>query len=164
MIQRLRPDVLCFEYDDPGFEGLTVLRETKKNFPSIPILLFTERGSEALAVWALRSRVWDYFVTPVAEEELLQRIRSLSIVAKRSNDGISRRLFMPPTQLPSEERLTVRSDMRTLQAAVNYIDGHFHEEILQHTLAQDCGMSPSQFSRSFKQHYGTTIRHNLRIL
>ena len=147
--------------DDPDFEGLTALRETKKDFPSIPILLFTERGSEALAVWALRSRVWDYFVTPVAEEELLQRIRSLSTVSKRSSDEISRRLLMPPTPLPSEERLTERSNVKPLQAAVNHIDGHFHEEILQPTLAQACGMSPFQFSRSFKRHYGMTFQKYL---
>jgi DNA-binding response OmpR family regulator len=67
------PDVLVAEYDYPDLNALRLLREVRERFPLLPIVIFTLQHSEALAVWALRNRVWDYFVKPLAKR-VVQRI------------------------------------------------------------------------------------------
>ena len=74
-IAALKPDIICFDYDCPDVAGLNLLRQVKKDFPSVPILMLTEHNSEELAVWALRSRVWDYFVKPIDVESFLSAVR-----------------------------------------------------------------------------------------
>jgi DNA-binding NtrC family response regulator len=69
-IEQVKPRVLCFDYDYPTKPGLKELQRTKQAYSGIPILMLTVQHSESLAVWAFRSRVWDYFVKPIATLEL----------------------------------------------------------------------------------------------
>lgn len=62
--------ILVFEYDQPGAAGRALLRDIRLEHRSLPIVLFTLDHSEELAVWALRNRVWDYFVKPIPDGEL----------------------------------------------------------------------------------------------
>src|SRR5690349_2263897 len=61
-IERIKPAVAFFEFDFPTRQGLNLLRDTKRSCPSLPLVMLTVQHSEALAVWAFRSRAWDYFV------------------------------------------------------------------------------------------------------
>jgi DNA-binding NtrC family response regulator len=63
-IERVRPAVAFFEFDFPTRQGLNLLKDTKRAHPSLPLVMLTVQHSEALAVWAFRSRVWDYLVKP----------------------------------------------------------------------------------------------------
>ena len=69
-IEQTRPRVLCFDFDFPTKPGLKTLQRTKQTHAQIPVLMVTVQHSEALAVWAFRSRVWDYLVKPIAEQEV----------------------------------------------------------------------------------------------
>lgn len=83
-IASVQPRIACFEYDYPLSTGLQALLETRTNYPSLSIILLTENHTEELAIWALRTRVWDYFVKPVNPEELLANISVLSDACKIS--------------------------------------------------------------------------------
>ncbi|NNE61661.1 MAG: response regulator, partial [Woeseia sp.] len=63
-------DGICFDVDYPDQDALDLLRKTKAQFPSIPILMLTTQHSEALAVWAFRAGVIDYLVKPVSRTDL----------------------------------------------------------------------------------------------
>jgi DNA-binding NtrC family response regulator len=65
-VERVRPAVAFFDFDFPTRQGLNLLKETKRSSPSLPLIMLTVQHSEALAVWAFRSRVWDYFVKPLS--------------------------------------------------------------------------------------------------
>ncbi|QVM87874.1 response regulator [Pseudomonas lalucatii] len=99
-IERDPPLLACFEYDYPNLSGLKALRATKQAYPSLPILMLTLQHSEALAVWAFRTRVWDYLVKPVSEQELWRRIRQLLQVLP-TNLVTGRRIAMPAPLIPA---------------------------------------------------------------
>ncbi|MGB9151296.1 MAG: response regulator, partial [Burkholderiales bacterium] len=71
------PLFLCFDYDRPDKSGMLALQETKRVYPHLPILMLTEHHSSELEVWALRNRVWDYLVKPLAPRELEHSLQTL---------------------------------------------------------------------------------------
>ncbi|HHJ17295.1 MAG TPA: response regulator transcription factor [Gammaproteobacteria bacterium] len=159
-IKAHRPHLLCFDFDYPDLASLTALRETKRQFPTIPILMLTEPNSEALAVWALRSRVWDYFTKPVAIEELLSRIEILGRLQDRENTD-RRQIALPEPSIPVRFRIGARTAKYTTFPALAYVDNHFHEKVSLGSVAEHCGMEASSFSHAFKLEHGSTFREFL---
>jgi DNA-binding NtrC family response regulator len=89
IMHSVQPRALCFEFDYPDSLRLTMLSETKRSYPSIPILMIAEPHSEALVIWALRARVWDYFVKPICEAEVLRSV--IPLLRKDNYTGCNRR-------------------------------------------------------------------------
>lgn len=161
-IDRHTPRVLCFEYDYPDLFGLKVLRQTRSRYPGLPVLMLTEHHSESLAVWALRSRVWDYLVKPVTDEDLLSRISLLTQLSPVANPDGVRRNVMPPSSVPIEARFCRRlSGQGDTRAAIAYVEARFHEKVTLGDVAGLCGMNATQFSRAFKRQHGQTFREFL---
>jgi YesN/AraC family two-component response regulator len=149
--------VLVFHYSSPTSSGLRLLEKTKRDFPSLPIIMVTEAHSEALAVWALRTRVWDFFVEPVGEAELLEAINKLlDIKSKNSPHRDSGR--MPVTRLSMHTGHRPDREGKDLIArARTFIEQHFHREITQKDLADHLNVSHTHLSRVFKQRCGQSF-------
>jgi PAS domain S-box-containing protein len=60
MITDCRPDCIVSDFDMPGTEGIEFLRAVRREFPSLPFILFTGKGSEAVASDAIAADVTDY--------------------------------------------------------------------------------------------------------
>ncbi|ADE14566.1 helix-turn-helix domain-containing protein AraC type [Nitrosococcus halophilus Nc 4] len=151
--------VLFFEYDYPDIARLSFLQQTKLHYPSIPIILVTEQHSEAFAVWAFRSRVWDYFVKPLVVDDILHCMESLELVIAERHQGVPRKAILPPHSIPTDARFRPLSQKKNaINAGISYIEKNLHENISQSEVAELCGMTPFQFSRCFKQAYGMTFQ------
>lgn len=169
MMSELNPVAACFQYDYPDLPGLADLQNAKQRVPSVPILMITQAHSEALAVWAFRTRVWDYFVEPVDINRFLAVVEVLAAVRQadaRTPGRKERGVASAPYRIPAEARVrppdtpsTVQT--RALENALSFIDRHLHEKIAQADVASICGLSPFQFSRAFKRHFGTTFQEYL---
>lgn len=158
-IQETAARVLFFEYDYPDIARLSWLQQTKLCHPSIPIIFVTEQHSEALAVWALRSRVWDYFVKPLKVTEILHCMESLKAVIAEQRRGTPRKAILPLRSIPADARFRDASQKKNaINVGISYIEKNLHEEIPQSKVAALCGMTPFQFSRQFKQIYGMTFQ------
>jgi AraC-like DNA-binding protein len=161
-IQETGARVLFFEYDYPDIVRLSWLQQIKLRHPSIPIIFVTEQHSEALAIWALRSRVWDYFVKPLVAAEVLHCMESVKVVIAEQSRGTPRKAILPPHAIPADARFRGESQKKNaIDAGVSYIEKNLHEDILQSKVAALCGMTPFQFSRQFKQTYGMTFQEFL---
>lgn len=150
-IHAVNPNLACFEYDYPDHNGLAALSETKRQYPALPILLITTYHSEALAVWALRARVWDYIVKPYSLEDVLRTLELLS-KARRRQSRKPRKVIAPikdALRAPPFSRLTGKE--KAILRTKCYIERHLGEKIQQASLAKQCGMSLSHFSRAFRQ-------------
>jgi len=156
-VAQLTPVLLCFEYDYPDTPGLTLLQQVRQRFPSIPVIMVTEQHSEALAVWALRNRLWDYLVKPFSHQELLTSAES-SISSKQA--GQAQAIGRLPSPVPVELRLNANPRKSTL-AACSFVEKHCHEKIAEKEVASLCGMNTSTFSRIFKKEHGMTFRDYL---
>jgi len=143
--------VLCAEFGWPLPSDLEPLGEITARSPTLPVVMLTEGHSEALVIQALRMRVWDYLVKPVAWDELERRITTL--LARRDKE-------LERTVDPIRARPEPVRERRT-DAAIDYVAANFHDRVDLATAARLCHMSPSHFSRVFKGERGMTFSRYL---
>ena len=157
------PFAVCFDFDYPATAELADLQEVKHACPSVPIVMVTEQHSEPLAVWAFRSRVWDYFVVPLDLRHFVEVFELLADLAQQrrgAGRAAQSRAMVPPQQtLPTEVRFRDLSrERRNLNLVVSFIDGHLQDRIQQKEVASLCGMSPFQLSRAFQRELGISFQ------
>ena len=151
-------DMICIHFDRPDTPGLRRLLEIKRAVPTVPITMFTVQHSEELAVWAMRSSVWEYMVLPLSATErkrYLAAVVQLCELRRNANGrGKASQIDHSPT-LPDSIRLTAgHQKHQALAHIMLYIDQHFRESIDQRDLAKRCGMTTFRFSRVFKEANG----------
>jgi len=157
-IELYRPALIFFDFDLPDQHGLSILSDTKSKYPSLPFIMITDDHSTELAIWALRSRAWNYFVKPVDTLELKSSIELL-LEKLHKNINSQRINLMPRPVVPSAAR-PYKSGARknSTSCAADYVRQHLESKISVETVSQRCGMSKSHFSRSFKKEHGITFQ------
>ncbi|MEO7067719.1 MAG: response regulator transcription factor [Rhodanobacter sp.] len=161
-LRQLRPQLVCIEFDYPDKARLQVVPLLREAAPHLPLLMFTEYHSEALAVWAFRSGVWDYRVKPVSRRALARSIEVVhaTVAVAQPNRSLERCL---PADLiePAGHLRRPPSSTRRTGIAVDYIARYFDQDLRRDVLADLCHISPSEFSRAFKREQGSTFEHFL---
>lgn len=151
-------DLICCDFDYPDMADLRLICEIKSHYPSVPIVMLTAQNSTDLALWALRSRVFDVLVKPLVRgeiERMLQRIYG-ALQARRTQ--AERKPSSIPAQLPRETRYLQRTPLNTrLNLAVAYVSKNFARAISESAVAALCQSSPSRFCREFRAAYGVTF-------
>ena len=159
-VQTLAPQAICFEYDYPDIPRLATLQETKLAYPSIPVVMVTKQHSEDLAVWAFRSRVWDYFTKPLSVAEVMNCFKSIQALPRQQHSP-PRDFEIRQCSLPVDTRFQANCQARdagVVSVAIRYVEQNLHKKISQSDIAEKCSISSSQFSRIFKQTHGTTFQ------
>lgn len=70
------PDVMVLDLKMPGIDGMEVLRQVKKTYPEIQIIILTGHGSEKDKREALHFGAYDYLQKPVEINTLTDKINS----------------------------------------------------------------------------------------
>src|SRR5436190_8530747 len=103
---QVKPDVVILDVEMPEMDGLTTLKELRKTYPRLPVIMFsalTERGAEA-TLDALALGATNYFTKPsntggleaslqVIREQLIPQIKA--VCARRGLESQSVRLKTP---------------------------------------------------------------------
>jgi YesN/AraC family two-component response regulator len=160
-LQRDPFELICFDFDFPDRASLRLLRETKADYASIPIVMLTVQHSEALAIWAFRSRVWDYLVKPIPKHEAERCLTGLERAFEARRAQTARVSSMWPDRIPDEVSFKPPTDNDSLAPALYYVEAHFRSRIRGEEMAALCKMSPFRFSRLFKETFGLTFRDHL---
>ena len=155
------PLAIGFDFDYPDRSGLQLLRATKRKYPSQPILMLTLQHSEALAIWAFRSKVWDYLVKPIPQREAERCSQTLLRLRELGNTQRTRAPALQGMGLPEEISNRQRTGDPALAPAVYFIEKNYRSKIRNEDVAKTCGMSPFRFSRAFKEVFGVTFRDYL---
>lgn len=71
-------DIIILDIMLPKVDGITILKEIRKEGISTPVILLTAKGEISDKIIGLDSGADDYLAKPFATEELLARIRALS--------------------------------------------------------------------------------------
>lgn len=155
-----RFQAVCFDCDYPDQSGLQAMKALKQANPRLPMLMLTLEHSEALAIWAFRSRLWNYFVKPVAQTELLESLRSLAKLGQRGSPPRTAPAVHAnlPDDLPIQR---VPPDVARLQPALRYVAAHYHQRVSADAVARACGLTRFEFSRRFRETFKTTFRDYL---
>jgi len=69
------PDVMLLDLKMPGMDGMEVLRQIKKAYPNVQVVMLTGHGSEKDEEQALRLGAYAYLQKPVDLEHLVTTLR-----------------------------------------------------------------------------------------
>ena len=69
-----KPPVVVLDVLMPNMGGLDVLRQIKRNYPHIQVIILTGRGSTKEGIKGMRLGAFDYLMKPVKIEELIQKM------------------------------------------------------------------------------------------
>lgn len=160
-IAAFMPHFLCFEFDNPDPPGMDSLRQARCQRPDLPVLMITGCHSEAVAIWALRMRLWDLLVKPIDVADLRWQFAMLGTLARGQTDASAlaaaadhplgpHDLWTLPAPGGPQRRL------RT-QPAVAHVASHFFSTIALNHAAALCGLCTSQFCRVFLHEQGVSF-------
>ncbi|MCX7056991.1 MAG: helix-turn-helix domain-containing protein [Proteobacteria bacterium] len=151
-------DVVCFDFDFPQMFDLAIVARCKLRVPSVPIVILAAQLSVDLALWALRSRIFDLLLKPVAASELAALIERLGSVSQARRSQSRRSACSPTAKMPVETRYRRRRPVNErLAFAAAYIAKNYSQEITEAGLATQCKRSASRFSTDFKAEYGVSF-------
>lgn len=151
-------DAILFDFDYPDMSGLKLIPDAKTRWPSAPILMLTLQSSVELAVWALRSRVFDLAVKPATPKEIERMLERVVAAISARHSQIERKPQGASAQLPAETRYRSQAPAASrLQSALAHVAKHFLRPIPESEVATLCNMSPSRFCREFKAAFEVTF-------
>lgn len=157
-----QPAAVFFDYDFPERNRLWEFANFKVRYPAVPLVLVTLQHSESLAVWAYRNGALDYFVKPIPQDELAACLTRLKAISESRDTGNRRRIRHSKTATaPLDIPAAKRSAKDRLAPAVNYVQKHYNQKVMSDTMAQLCGLSPTHFSRAFKEAFDLTFQEFL---
>lgn len=85
-VRQKKPDILVTDLEMPEMNGLEVVEVLRTEFPKLPIVLITSRGSELIAAEALQKGATSYVPKRVLDKQLLPTLeQALSLIAASSN-------------------------------------------------------------------------------
>jgi two-component system phosphate regulon response regulator PhoB len=89
MAESIKPDLILLDLMLPGFDGLEVCRNLKKDpkTSAIPVIMVTAKGTEADIVTGLEMGAADYVAKPFSPRVLLARIRAVLRRGKTADNG-----------------------------------------------------------------------------
>ncbi|WP_309681911.1 response regulator transcription factor [Polaromonas sp.] len=160
-IQVHAPPFLCFEYDEPDAPGMAALARTRREHPGLPVLMITGCHSEAVALWALRIRVWDLLVKPVSNRQLSECIGALIELTRRSGPGPAHETLFSLNGTGAPAALNGQGRSAKTYPAILHVATHFDRRIALDDVAALCRLSPSQFCRVFRQEQGLSFAQHL---
>jgi DNA-binding NtrC family response regulator len=85
VLQRLQEDffdIVLVDYKMPKLDGLQTLREIRKLYPDLPVVMMTAYGTVETAVASMKEGALDYLTKPIDLDELLLMLQK---VIERSN-------------------------------------------------------------------------------
>ncbi len=111
------PDVIVCDLQMPEMNGLELVEAVRKEFPSIPVVLMTNRGSEEIAAEALRRGAASYVPKVRLADHLCETVGR--ILKAAAADKMHSRLMHSLEQCDSRFRL--RNDPELIEPLVSHI-------------------------------------------
>ena len=75
MLEQNPADVVVLDVKMPGMDGIQTLREIKRRFPLMEVVMLTGHASMEVAVDGMESGAFDYLMKPVDIDELLYKLQ-----------------------------------------------------------------------------------------
>jgi len=75
-VSRQEPDVMVLDLKMPGIDGMEVLRQVKKAYPTIQVIILTGHGTKQHEDEARRLGAFDYMEKPVDIEMLVSSMKA----------------------------------------------------------------------------------------
>lgn len=80
-VARQKPDVILTDLHMPQLDGLELVQQLREQHPSIPVIIMTARGSEEVAIEALKRGAASYIPKRTLAQHLLRTIEQVLVAA-----------------------------------------------------------------------------------
>jgi len=111
------PDVVVTDMDMPELNGLELVAVTRQAYPLVPVVLMTARGSEELALEALRAGAASYVPKRLLNVELVPTVHQVYAAAREDRGRIRLMRRMAEQQV----RFTIENDHELISSLVQYL-------------------------------------------
>jgi DNA-binding NtrC family response regulator len=75
LIAERQPTLIMMDIRMPGIDGLQALRDIRRRFPSVYVVMMTGYGTSQTSIDAIREGAYDYLTKPLDLDELREVIR-----------------------------------------------------------------------------------------
>ncbi|MBF0411621.1 MAG: sigma-54-dependent Fis family transcriptional regulator [Desulfamplus sp.] len=75
-IESLSPDIVLLDIWMPGMDGIETLKEIKKEYPNLPVIMITGHGTIEAAVDATKSGAFDFLEKPLSIDRVIVTINN----------------------------------------------------------------------------------------
>lgn len=75
-IETLSPDIVLLDIWMPGMDGIETLKEIKKEYPNLPVIMITGHGTIESAVDATKSGAFDFLEKPLSIDRVIVTINN----------------------------------------------------------------------------------------
>ncbi len=123
VIRRQQPDVVLTDLQMPEMDGLELVRQIRRNYPHIPVILMTGYGSEETAAAALRAGAANYIAKKNLKQDLGELLHSVleTVEATRIRERL-------PTFLEfNEARFAFGYEPVATKALIGFLQGMLSE-------------------------------------
>ncbi|KUP07119.1 chemotaxis protein CheY [Bacillus coahuilensis p1.1.43] len=72
--KELKPDLVTMDITMPEMDGITALKEIKKEFPDAKIIMCSAMGQQAMVIDAIQAGAKDFIVKPFQADRVLEAI------------------------------------------------------------------------------------------
>ena len=111
------PDIVLTDLQMPNMNGLELVKAVRREYPLIPVVLMTAKGSEEIAVQALQAGAASYVPKRLLSQELVETIeRVIAASAEQKRDS---RLML--RMVRNEFAFELETDMSLLLSVLNYL-------------------------------------------
>ena len=91
-LERVKVDVLILDVTMPGKNGLDTLKEVKRNYPALPVLVLSMHPEDQFAIRMLRAGASGYITKESAPEELVEALRKVCSGGKYVSPQLAEKL------------------------------------------------------------------------
>ncbi|KUP08676.1 chemotaxis protein CheY [Bacillus coahuilensis m2-6] len=72
--KEIKPDLVTMDITMPEMDGITALKEIKKEFPDAKIIMCSAMGQQAMVIDAIQAGAKDFIVKPFQADRVLEAI------------------------------------------------------------------------------------------
>jgi DNA-binding NtrC family response regulator len=98
ILKKLDIDVVILDIKMPGMDGIQTLKEIKKGFPLVEVIMLTGHGTTETAVEGMKMGAFDYLLKPTDFHDLIDKLEN----ARKRKDEQEERIRK------AEEKLLLR--------------------------------------------------------
>jgi two-component system, response regulator YesN len=147
MLKQSQPSALLLDASLPDMDGIALGKNALHLYPDLPIIVITGLKMFEIVESAINAGFSAYLLKPLTKNQLLNTFDRVlkPVIKKEINQTVNH-----------EDRFKL--DLRKpIQSAVQYIQLHYNENLTLKNIADKVYLSPSYFSKSFKEEIGMTF-------
>lgn len=153
-LEKARPDIILMDVVMPGMDGLEAARMVHEKYPATRVAIVSAYEKFEYARQALRAGAVDYLLKPVRPEQVEALLKKLcaDLDAARTQ----------ATSVTTRARVAGEQDQPgphayLLRRVREYVAAHYAQSLTLEQVAGQVALSPTYFSRIFKQEMGCTF-------